>query len=314
MNPQAYFSDMDYFEVNVRAYDSSKDFVVTRPSSLTYPKSRAVMFVQKDYVERFFNILDTIEYCLVFWPKEQEVPLSLNGKYVFVHCEEPHLEYCRFFLRHGIYNLPKSDKIHERDGYSFCGNVTVGQDTQIFPYVYMNGNITIGNHCYIGAGVKITGNVVIGDYVVIRENAVLGADSLTTDREPDGRAATMPQFGGLVIGNHVEIGAGCVIARGAIDNTVISGGCKLNNNSYIAHNNFLHENVFVGGRVSTEGSVEVRKNVTLLGSVLHHHKIGENSYVATGAIVNKDVPDSSVYVGNQIKSRILPFNRELWFS
>ncbi len=314
MNPQDFFCNMDYFEVNVREYDSAKDFVVTRPASLAYPKNRAVMFVQKDYVARCFSVLGTVEHCLVFWPQEREVPMHLNDRHALVLCEKPHLEYCRFFQNHGISNLPQLGETYEQNGYRFCGNVTVGEDTQIFPYVYMNGNITIGNHCYIGAGVKITGNVVIGDYVVIRENAVLGADSLTTDRESDGRAVTMPQFGGLVIGNHVEIGAGCVVSRGAIDNTVISDGCKLNNNSYIAHNNLLHENVFVGGRVSTEGSVEVRKNTTLLGSVVHHHTIGESSHVATGAIVNKDVPDASVYIGNQIKSKILPFSRDLWFS
>jgi UDP-3-O-[3-hydroxymyristoyl] glucosamine N-acyltransferase len=83
----------------------------------------------------------------------------------------------------------------------------------------------------------------------------------------------MPQFGGLIIENNVQIGANTTIARGAIDNTVISKGCKIDNSCFVSHNNFLGENVFM---------------------------------VGAGAMVMKNVGDNKVVMGNPAKEMFFP--------
>ena len=70
------------------------------------------------------------------------------------------------------------------------------------------------------------GEIHIGNNVEIRENSVIGADGLSTDRDEEGRALTMPQFGGVIIEDDVKIGALTVIARGAIDYTILKRGTK----------------------------------------------------------------------------------------
>lgn len=300
MDMHTIFSDKNYFEVNVNEYVCGKDFVVTRPASLNYPKNNSVMFIMHSYVEKMKEVFETVNNCLIFWPEEDEIPESICKKHAVVKSANTHLEFCRFFNSHNITNFCQNENVVSRDNYVFVGNVSIEEGTQVFPYVYINGDVHIGKNCYIGAGAKIIGNVYIGDNVLIKENAVIGADGLTTDREADGTAASMPQFGGVVIEDNVQIGANTTIARGAIDNTIISKGCKIDNNCFISHNNFLEENVFVVGETISFGSVTIKKNSQISGNATLRNGIviGENCVVGMGAVVTKNVEDGCVVKGN----------------
>lgn len=301
---------MDYFRVNVSTYDSSKEFVVTRPASMNNPKDHSVMFIQKKYLSnasKFAAVFD----CLIFWPDGVEVPVDISSKHAVCICKDPHIEFCRFFKDHGITNYVQPGEIVERDHYITCGNVEIGEGTKVFPYVYINGNVTIGKNCYIGAGTKIIGNVYIGDDVLIRENAVIGADGLTTDRDENGEAVTMPQFGGVIIEDNVQIGASVVIERGAIDNTVIKSGCKLDNACFVAHNNTIGNNVFMVGESSTFGSVTIGDNTLISGnaSIRQGLSVGKNCIVGVGSIVTRSVKDKTTVMGNPAKAIFSPGSR-----
>ena len=303
MNPQDYFKDFEYFQVHASEYDNAKDFHVTRPSSLNHPKDYAVMFIMEKYMAEYASVFEIVDNCLVFWPKDCEVPKSVKDKHAVVLSDNPHLDFCRFFNSHNITNFVQPGEIVQKDGYMLTGDVSIGEGTKVFPYVYMNGNITIGKNCYIGSGAKLIGNIQIGDNVLIKENTVLGCDGLTTDREPDGRAASMPQFGGIVIGDDVQIGANTIISRGAIDNTVISAGCKIDNNCSISHNNLFGENVFMVEEAATFGSVTVGKNTQISGNstIRQGLCVGTDSLIGVGAVVTRNVKDHSVIAGNPAK-------------
>lgn len=308
MNPQDYFKNIDYFNVNVNEYDETKDFIVSRPSSLNNPKDHAVMFIMKKYIDKYISSFEVVSNCLIIWPRECKIPDNLKSMHAFWLSDNPHLDFCRFFNSHNVTNFVQLCKtIHEGD-YIVSGNVKIGDETVVFPYVYMNGDITIGKNCYIASGVKIIGNVHIGDNVLIKENAVIGADGLSTDREPDGKAATMPQFGGVVIEDNVQIGANTAIARGAIDNTVIRKGCKIDNCCWISHNNYLDENVFVVGEATTFGSVTVGKNSIISGNatVRNGLSIGEEVLVGAGAVVTRPVKDGAIVSGAPAKPMVFP--------
>lgn len=293
-----------YFKVNVNKYNQSKEFYIYRPSSLNNPKSNSVMFIQSEYMH-MVNSFEKVNECLIYWPNDFEIPKSIMNKNVYIKCKNPHKEYCRFFKENKIENLLKKKKYIFKDGYTYSEDVFLDETSTIFPNVFLSGNIKIGKNVYIGSGSRIIGDVIIGNNVVIKENSVIGADGLTTDRDEDGVAITMPQFGGVIIEDNVQIGANTTIARGAIDDTIIRKGSKIDNNCFISHNCILDENVFIVGESILFGSVHVKRNSQISGNstIRNGVCIGEYSFVGMGSVVTKDVENNAVVLGNPAKKR-----------
>ncbi len=91
----------------------------------------------------------------------------------------------------------------------------------------------------IRANAVIGDGTIIGEDCLIQSGSVIGTDGLGCQREADGSLVKFPHLGGVIIGNMVEIGSNCQIARGALSDTVISDGCKINGLCFIAHNCFF---------------------------------------------------------------------------
>ena len=150
---------------------------------------------------------------------------------------------------------------------------------------------------------KLVGEVHIGNNVVIRENSVIGADGLSTDRDENGRALTMPQFGGVIIEDDVQIGALTVIGRGAIDNTILKRGSKIDNSTFISHNVTVGEDTFVVGESIMFGSSSTGKQVLISGNstIRDGRHIGDKAVIGMGSVVVKNVEDGAVVKGNPAK-------------
>lgn len=288
-----------YFSVNVGKYVKERDFDVYRPASLNYPKDEAVMFV----TEAFAGCADALyecRQCLVFWPEGIEVPTEIEKRHAVVRCENPHMEYCRFFFDNKIIYLPETGDYRLCNGAYIADGAVIGENCRIFPGAYIGSEVEIGNHVYIGSGVRLVGEVHIRDNVVIRENSVIGADGLSTDRDGEGKALTMPQFGGVVIEDDVQIGALTVIARGAIDNTVIRRGSKIDNSTFISHNVTIGEDTFVVGETIMFGSSSTGNRVFISGNATIRNgiHIGGDALVGMGAVVVRDVGEGQTVKGN----------------
>lgn len=291
-----------YFEVNVKNYVAGCNLTVYRPASLNNPKDEAVMFI----TERFMDYSDALmqcQNCLVFWPKNVEVPRVISKRHAICLVDNPHTEYARFFSDNKITYLPDLKDVEIINGASIARNAKIGQDCRIFPGAYIGGEVEIGDNVYIGSGVKILGEVHIGNRVVIRENTVIGADGLTTDRDENGRALTIPQFGSVVLEDDVQIGANAVIARGAIDETRICRGAKIDSQSYISHNVTVDEDSFIVGEAIMFGSSSVGKRCLISGNstLMNAVHIGDSSIVGAGSVVVKSVPEKSIVKGNPAK-------------
>lgn len=288
-----------YFKVNIGKYVPEKDFFVYRPASLDFPKNNAVMFVTEGFMKYSTALLDC-KQCLVFWPSSVEIPEEIADKHAVCLCDNPHKEFCRFFKDNDITYLPEIDDFQIVNGAYIAKTARIGKNCRIFPGAYIGGEAEIGDNCYIGSGVKIVGKVYIGNNVVIRENSVLGADGLTTDRDEDGKALTMPQFGGIIVEDDVQIGALTVIARGAIDNTIIKKGVKIDNSSFISHNVLIGEDTFIVGESLMSGSSSTEREVFISGNVTVRNgiHIGKGALVGMGAVVTKDVNASTTVKGN----------------
>ena len=287
-----------YFKINASKYDKTKNFFVYRPSSINNPKNNSVIFVKSKFLDRVTDIL-FLKECIVFLPFDFNVPKELGENNLVIKCEKPNIEFCRFFKENNIANLPVNDTFIEKNGSFISDRAKIGKDVTIFPGVLIGSDVTIGDNVYIGSGTKIVGEVYIGNNVTIRENTTIGADGLTTDRDTDGSALTMPQFGYILIENNVMIGANVVIARGAIDATIIRKGAKIDNCVFISHNVEIGKDTFIVGETILFGSSSTGERCIISGNttIANNVHIGSDSILGSGAVATKTIPGNSVAIG-----------------
>ena len=295
--------ELRFFCVNTGDEVPGTDYWVTRPASIIRPKDHAVMFITEEHSESR-AVFEGVSGCLVFWPDVWEVPETVSEKNAVFPCKNPHLEYCRFFRRHGITGLYMPEETYERNGSHIGKTAVIGEGTVIFPGCYIGGEVTIGKDCYIGPGVKMLGRVRIGDRVWIRENTSVGMDGMTTDRDGDGRPVPMPHFGDVVIEDDVRIGANVVIHRGAIDNTLLRRGCRIDSLCLVSHNATVGEESIVVGMSILFGSASVGRQAHVSGGCMvgNYVYIGDRASVGMGSVVTRDIPDGWIAYGVPAKS------------
>lgn len=292
------------FEVNVSRYDPESHFTVCGPASLNNPKDHAVMFVMERCLADI-HTLETVRECLVFWPEAADIPPEIRERHAVVPVKEPRLEFCRFFRENGIRALPPKERFRIVDGAYIAEGAQVPASCTVLPGAYICGRAVLGEDVYVGAGVKIVSPAIIGDHVVIRENTVIGASGLSMDRDEDCAAVSMPQFGRVVIEENVEIGANVVIACGAIDETQIERGSKIDNSTFVSHNVRIGQNTFVVGNTIFFGGSSTGANAFVSGGVTVRNKvpIGEGATVGMGSVVTKAVCPYSTVMGNPAREK-----------
>lgn len=292
----------EYFCINVSKYDSSKNYNVVRPSSLSNPKNNSVMFVTEGFMAHWKSVLD-VEECLVIWPESVAVPEELSAKHTVLLSPEPRYGFAQFFYDNNVTYNTSPKPFETVNGAYICNGAKIGANTVIFPGVYIDSDVTIGDNCYIASGVRIVGHVVIGNDCIIRENTVIGSDGLTTRRDATGKVITIPQFGGVCIEDNVQIGANSVVCKGAIDDTVIGSGTRIDNETFISHNVHIGKDTLVVGETLMMGSSSTGDRVFISGnSVIRDGvRIGDDAFIGMGAVVVKPVPEKAIVKGNPAK-------------
>ena len=129
-------------------------------------------------------------------------------------------------------------------------------------------SVKVGRDCKIYPNVTIYSGTILGDRVIVHAGAVLGSDGFGYVRDSaSGRYEKFPQVGRLVIEDDVEIGANSTIDRGALDETRIGRGTKIDNLVHIGHNCRIGENVVIAAQAGLSGSIVIENNVVLGGQV-----------------------------------------------
>ncbi len=295
----------EFFQVSASKYDETKDYYVVRPSSLNKPQDNSVMFVTSEYIDKWDAVL-TVKDCIVIWPETLPVPGELSSRHAVILHHEPRLGFAEFFRDNRItYNRPPVP-FQIVNGAYICDGAKIGDNCVVFPGAYIDSEVVIGDNCYIASGVKLIGSVKIGNNCVIRENTVIGSDGLTTRRDENGRVVTIPQFGGVTIEDNVQIGALTVVGKGAIDDTVIRSGCRIDNCCFISHNVQLGDDTLVVGETIMFGSSSTGNQAYISGNstVREGVSIGEKAFVGMGSVVVKPVPDGGMVKGNPAKGYI----------
>lgn len=193
---------------------------------------------------------------------------------------------------------------------SIGNDVTIGAGAVIEGETLIGDGAAIGAGCYIGAGssvgagtrlfpnVTLYHNVRIGDRSILHSGAVVGADGFGF--EPDWSAMKMvkiPQIYGVVIGNDVEIGAGSTIDRGALNDTVLGDGVKLDNQVQIGHGTRIGANTVISGCTAIAGSTRIGSYCLIGGAVgiIDNIEIVDQVEITAMTLVSQSITEKGRY-------------------
>lgn len=175
-------------------------------------------------------------------------------------------------------------------------NSSVGANTQINSGAQIGDNVSIGDDCVIHPNVVIYDNVTIGSRVTLHAGVVIGADGFGYARDADAYHK-FPQIGTVMIEDDVEIGANSCIDRGALGETRIGRGTKIDNLVQIAHNDQIGERVVIAALSGISGSATIEDDVVLAGQV----GIADHTRIQKGAMIGAK---SAVFTGKTIRSGV----------
>lgn len=182
---------------------------------------------------------------------------------------------------------------------SIGSGAVVGPRTVIHPHVTIGPEVAIGADCVIHAQAALRERVVLGDRVVVQNGAVVGSDGFGFARRPDGTHQKIPQHGGLVVEDDVEIGALAAIDRPALGETRIAAGAKIDNLVQVGHGVRVGRNALLAAQVGIAGSTVIGDDVVLAGQVgvNGHVTVGKGARATGQTGITNSVPPGSFVSG-----------------
>ncbi len=177
----------------------------------------------------------------------------------------------------------------------------IGAGSVICAGAIIGPGVRIGRNCAIGPCVSIT-HALVGNNVIIQAGARIGADGFGYQPSPKGHLK-IPQIGRVVIQDDVEIGANTAIDRGALKDTVVGEGTKIDNLVQIAHNVVIGRHCIIVSQTGISGSTTLGDFVMLGGQVgvIGHVTIGTGAQIAASSNVSGDVPPGVRWGGSPAK-------------
>lgn len=196
------------------------------------------------------------------------------------------------------------------------GSARVAGDAEIGPCAVVGRGAVIGSGCVVGAGCYIGDGVVIGpgtrlyanvtvyhdcvigERVILHSGVVIGADGFGIALE-EGRWIKVPQIGRVVVGNDVEIGTNTTVDRGALDDTVIEEGVKLDNQVHVAHNVRIGAHTAIAACVGIAGSTKIGRYCQIGGmsGIAGHITIADRVEISAYTPITKSIDHPGTYTG-----------------
>ena len=268
----------------------NKDFIVDNLSTLENASNSSITFIANTKYRKYLK-------------NSKSLAIITNQE----NLEEDHRNYIVNENPYEVYahvsKLFKSGNI-ELENKSIHPSAVISNDVILGKNVSIGANVVIGPNCSIGNNVIIKSNcsivqdVQISESTVIHNGSVLGSDGFGYAPTKNGYIK-IEQIGGLIIGSNVEIGACCSIDRGAISDTEIHDGVKLDNQIQIAHNVIIGKNSAIAASCAIAGSTVIGKNFRMggLSGVIGHLKICDDVTVGAHTLITKDIKEPGNYIG-----------------
>ena len=181
----------------------------------------------------------------------------------------------------------------------------IADGARIGERAWIGAGTAVGVGARVGADSRLHANVVLGDdceigeRCIIHAGVIIGADGFGFAPKKGGGWTKIPQLGAVVIGNEVEIGACTCIDRGALDDTVIEDGCKIDNLVQIAHNVRIGSDTAIAACAGIAGSAVIGKRVQIGGAagIFGHISICDDAAVSTMTLISKPITRPGFYSG-----------------
>ncbi len=294
---------LDYFEsrsfqIIESKYDNSKKIIGPRnifeatENHITFLSSKYQSNASKLILETKASliVIDSLIYKNLDEETRKEISalivLSETPKNSFVDC------LAHFFKEENDTEIHSTAVIHE--------TALIGRNSSIGANTVIDKNVVIGEDCVIGANTHIQKGTIIGNRVLIRSNVTIGNWGFGFVKDENGNNINFPHYGNVVIEDDVQIGSSTCIDRGALNDTIIKKGAKIDNLVHVAHNVSIGENTLVIACTMIGGSTIIGDNCWVAPSVILRNgiTIGENSTLGMGCLVTKDIPANATVTGS----------------
>jgi len=268
---------------------------------------------------RFSDLLKTTKAAVVIVSREG---LSFRSG-VSIVTNNPYLYFAKVSQ---LLNPSKSLKKEVHKSAIIHPSCKLGKDIYIGPNVVIDENVSIDDGVVIHAGsmieadsiigkasvihprVVIKANTIIGKNCTLYAGCVIGSDGFGYAKD-DSKWLAIPQIGRVILGDNVDIGSNSTIDRGALDDTIISSGVKIDNLVQIGHNCMIGENTIIAGCVGIAGSAKIGKNCAIGGAamILGHLSITDDVTISPGSMITRSIKTSGTYTA------LMPFqDHEAW--
>ena len=292
------------------------NILINSVASLESANKNSVSFFNNS---KYLSLLKNTKAALVILDRES------SGYYVGARIvtDNPYLYFAKISRLLNPIKILKKEIHKSAIIHSTC---KLGSDIYIGPNVIIEENVSVANGVTIHGGVIIESDNVIGDNSIIHPNvvlktntiigknctiyagAVIGSDGFGYAKDND-KWLAIPQIGKVVLGDNVDIGSNSTIDRGALDDTIISSGVKIDNLVQIGHNCIIGENTIIAGCVGIAGSAKIGKNCAIGGAamILGHLSITDNVTISPGSMITRSINKSGTYTA------LMPFqDHEAW--
>lgn len=298
--------------VDMGAAYSPAEVRINRMSSLSHAQAGSISFFNDTKYTQ--SLQGTKASAVILRPEHRhltELPCILT--------ENP---YAYFAKLSALLNPPRQYSNHIHD------SAVIGYETKLPHELTIDAMVTVGDRVILGKGVRIGAGCVIEDdvtigantilepRVVVKHGTVIGHDChlfsgcvIGNDgfgyAEEEGQWVKIPQVGRVVIGNHVDIGSNTTIDRGALDDTVIEDGVKLDNLVQVAHNVRIGAHTVIAGCTGIAGSAVIGKHCKIGGAamILGHLQIVDGVTISPGSMIMRSIQQPGTYTA------LMPFQK-----
>lgn len=285
--------------------------LISRISTLESADRNAISFLANSKYRE--QLAQTQAACVLIGQLDASAARHLPSSLI---CADPYLAYARLtqWWRHKERSQPKPG-VHPSAVIAASAYIhpsaSVGPLVVVGEYAHIEAGVVLHAHSSVGDGARIGEETLfhsravvaaacqIGRRAIVHSGAVIGADGFGFAPTEEGHWAKIEQLGGVRVGDDVEIGANTCIDRGALDDTVLGNGVKLDNLVQIGHNVRVGDHTAMAGCVGIAGSARIGAHCTLGGGaiVLGHLQIVDHVHISAATVISKSLLKPGHYSG-----------------
>ena len=283
----------DFLEAHGGVFHGNRDQFISRIAPLTAADTDSITFLSNR--QFLAHLQDTEAGCVLVAPWAEE--LARNRGLNHIVMGNPYAGFAHLSQWWKKHNCPDPD-YHIHPTAFVHADAQVAPDAIIGPMCVVERGASVGAGSWLKSRVTLSEDCTIGERCIVHPGAVIGADGFGFAQE-QGQWVKIEQLGRVRVGNDVEIGANTCIDRGALDNTVIADGVKIDNLVQIAHNVKIGAHTVIAGNTGIAGSAKIGAHCSIGGAanILGHLQIADGTSISPTSMVTRSIHKPDLYTG-----------------